>query len=33
MDSSKLAEMGWKRKVGFREGIERAYADFKQRYL
>ncbi len=32
MDSGKLGNMGWKRQVGFEEGIKRAYEDFLIRY-
>lgn len=31
MDSSRLLALGWSPKIGFREGIARAYEDFKQR--
>ncbi len=33
MDSSRLLAMGWAPKIELHEGITRAYADFKQRYL
>ena len=33
MDSSRLLSKGWKPQVDFREGIARAYGDFKERYL
>lgn len=33
MDSSRLLSMGWSPQIAFREGISRAYDDFKQRYL
>ena len=33
MDSSRLFSKGWKPQVGLREGILRAYADFKERDL
>ncbi|VGO12132.1 GDP-L-fucose synthase [Pontiella desulfatans] len=33
MDSSKLMSLGWSPKIDMREGIARAYEDFKQRYL
>src|SRR5690606_27128125 len=32
MDVSKLHTMGWHHRTGLREGIERAYLDFKERY-
>ncbi len=32
MDSSRLLSMGWSPQIGFREGIARAYEDFKKRY-
>ncbi|MDF7825403.1 GDP-L-fucose synthase [Pontiellaceae bacterium B12227] len=32
MDSSKLRKLGWEPRVELREGIARAYADFKTRY-
>ena len=32
MDSTRLLSKGWKPQVDFREGIARAYADFKKRY-
>jgi len=32
LDSSRLLALGWRPKVGLREGIARAYADFKQRF-
>ena len=32
LDSSRLLALGWQRKVGLREGIARAYADFHQRF-
>ena len=31
MDSSKIASMGWRREVGFKEGIKLAYEDFLNR--
>lgn len=33
MDSNKLISMGWKRKIGFEDGIRLAYEDFKHRKL
>jgi len=33
MDSSRLLSKGWKPQIDFREGIARAYGDFKGRYL
>jgi GDP-L-fucose synthase len=33
MDSSRLMAMGWEPKVSLKEGIARAYADFRQRYI
>ena len=33
MDSSKLRKLGWEPKIGLREGIARAYDDFRKRYL
>ncbi len=32
MDSSRLRNLGWEPKIEMREGIARAYEDFKQRY-
>jgi GDP-L-fucose synthase len=32
MDVSKLHALGWKAKIGLREGIEKAYIDFQQNY-
>jgi GDP-L-fucose synthase len=32
LDSSRLLALGWRSKVGLREGISRAYADFRQRF-
>jgi GDP-L-fucose synthase len=32
MDVSKLHSLGWKAKIGLREGIEQAYVDFKENY-
>jgi nucleoside-diphosphate-sugar epimerase len=32
MDSSRLAALGWTPKIGLREGITNAYADFQARY-
>ena len=33
MDSTRLLSKGWKPQIDFREGIARAYEDFKERYL
>jgi GDP-L-fucose synthase len=33
MDSSKIRKLGWEPKIDIREGIARAYGDFKKRYL
>ncbi len=33
MDSSRLLSKGWKPQIDFREGIARAYGDFRERYL
>ena len=32
MDVSKLSALGWKAKIGLREGIEKVYEEFKQQY-
>jgi len=32
MDVSKLSTLGWKAKIGLREGIEKVYEEFKQQY-
>jgi GDP-L-fucose synthase len=32
LDSSRLLALGWRPKVGLKEGIARAYADFRQRF-
>jgi GDP-L-fucose synthase len=32
LDSSRLLALGWRPKVGLKEGIARAYADFQQRF-
>ena len=32
MDVSKLSSLGWKAKIGLREGIEKVYEEFKQQY-
>jgi GDP-L-fucose synthase len=33
MDVSKLHGLGFKHKIGLREGIAMAYADFKEKYV
>lgn len=32
MDVSKLSSLGWKAKIGLREGIQKVYEEFKQQY-
>jgi GDP-L-fucose synthase len=32
LDSSRLLALGWRPKVGLKEGIARAYTDFKQQF-
>jgi GDP-L-fucose synthase len=32
MDSSRMAALGWKPRVGLREGIALAYEDFRRRF-
>jgi len=32
MDVSKLSSLGWKARIGLREGIEKVYEEFKQQY-
>jgi GDP-L-fucose synthase len=32
LDSSRLLALGWRPKVGLKEGIARAYADFRERF-